>query len=111
MDQPTTARSGGSPAAHIPSPTASAPTLKSAGAMAGAVKRAWAFSIPITAAASETRSRNGIMIRARDAESAACAGANPGAMPRTIGSANTSPASVRTPTTTRMRPMTVFAIR
>ena len=88
-----------------------APTLKSAGASAGAVKRDWAFSMPMATAESETSSRNGIMIRVRRAANSASSGPNPGASSRTITGAATSPQSTTPPTTTRTSPTSPLASR
>ncbi len=110
-DQPITAARGPTPAAQSPSPTPMEPTLKRAGASAGAVKRPWALSMPMAAAASDTSSRKGIMIRASSAASSAWSPPKPGASTRTMGTANATPTRVTAPTTSSSRPATRLARR
>ena len=83
-DQPTAAARGPFPVAQSQAPTAMAPTLNSAGASAGAVKRDCAFSMPMATAESETSSRKGIMIRVRKVANSASSGPKPGASSRTM---------------------------
>ena len=108
--QPCTARSGGQPAHQRPRPTAIEPTLKSAGASAGAVKRPWALSIPMATAESETSRRKGIITRVSPAVTPANS-PNPGAVTATTWSAQAIPASTSAPTTTSTSETTVPASR
>ena len=107
---PCTARSGGKPAHQSPRPTAIEPTLKRAGASAGAVKRPCALSIPIATAESETSRRNGIITRVSPAAAPMCS-PSPGAISAISGSAHAIPASTSAPTTTSNSDTTVPASR
>jgi hypothetical protein len=109
--QPCTARSGGHPAHQSPRPTAMDPTLKRAGASAGAVKRPCALSIPIATAESETRSRNGIITWVRPAATPENSASSPGAMSATTWSAQATPAKTIAPTSTSTSDTTVPASR
>ncbi len=51
------------PNSHSESPVTTVARLNSAGASAGGVNRSSAFSMPMASAASDTSSKNGIMIR------------------------------------------------
>ncbi len=69
------------------------PRLKKLEAIAGTPKTCFAFSIPITSAASETRRMKGYITRASVAVSAAFSASNPGASTATSNGASATPRS------------------
>ena len=87
------------------------PRLKKLDAMAGLPNTLFAFSMPITNAASDTSKMNGNMIRVSSAVTAALCGLNPGASTLTSWLENTMPARHSAPSTSTVSVATLFASR
>ncbi len=85
------------------------PRLKKLDAIAGTPKKSFAFSIPMTSAASETSRMNGNMMRVSRMVRSAFSGSNPGArIPMSCG-ANSTPSTVTALMKTTVSVATLFA--